>query len=80
MKKIILLMSGCLIAFGSLQAEQGTSFEECCEITPVLPPPTNCSDAETQKIGFSMMGFGLALIAAIAIVAGTVDQSLSDGS
>ena len=73
MKKIITFACACLMALAPLHSN--CFDEENCELTPVLPPPTNCSDYETQKVGLSMMGWGIAIIAAIAIIAGTYAPS-----
>ncbi len=77
MKKYLVLILASVWALAPMHAAEAdaTYFEDCCEVSPIMPPPTNCSDAEIQKIGMSMMGFGLALIAAIAIVAGTYEPS-----
>ena len=71
MKKVF----SSFIAIALLAAPLSAFDEECCELPSALPPPENCSDYEEQAIGKSMMGWGLAIIAAIAIVAGTVEQS-----
>ena len=73
MKKVLLILITSAL---SLSADCSNGFnEDNCEISPIMPPPKNCTEYEEQSIGMSMMGWGLALIAAIAIVAGTVDQS-----
>ncbi|MCP5509957.1 MAG: hypothetical protein H7A39_06070 [Chlamydiales bacterium] len=82
MKKYLSLVVASILALAPMYANEKdiTYFEDCCQVTPIMPAPTNCADAEIQKIGMSMMGFGLALIAAIAIVAGTYSPSLASSS
>lgn len=76
MKKLYMI----LIAGAIITMPLSAFDEDCCELPSPLPPAENCSDYEEQAIGMSMMGWGLAMIAAIAIVAGTVSQSTSSNS
>ncbi|MCB1117572.1 MAG: hypothetical protein KDK50_03195 [Chlamydiia bacterium] len=76
MKKICMILMSAAIIATPLSAFD----EDCCELPSPMPPAENCSDYEEQAIGMSMMGWGLAMIAAIAIVAGTVTQSTSTSS